>query len=72
MAFHRRLLGEHPEVMSTLEGERGHGKVDVVREVCVNFILQICSKCEQGGGCSKKPKILRMSLLDAPLAVGDC
>ena len=33
----------------------------------MNFILQISSKCGQGGRGSKNPKILRMSLMDAPL-----
>ena len=34
---------------------------------CVNFILQISSICGQGvGGDVKKPKILRMSSMDAP------
>ena len=33
---------------------------------CVNFILQISSKCGQGGRWSKYPKILRMSSMDAP------
>ena len=38
---------------------------------CVNLILQISSKCGQRGGRgSKNPKILRMSLLEAPL-LGD-
>ena len=34
----------------------------------MNLILQISSKCGQGGRASRNPKILQMSYLEAPLA----
>ena len=50
-------------MMSASEGEGDHGKVDMVREVA--GILQYKSVPNADKG-SKIPKILRMSLMDAP------
>ena len=49
-------------------GGRGSWKSGRSKGGCVNFILEIRSKCGQGGRGSKNQKILRMSLMDAPLA----
>ena len=59
---------EHPDMMSASEGGGGSWKSGRSKGGCVNFILQISSKCGQGGeGGSKNLKILRMSLMEAPL-----
>ena len=39
--------------MSASEGGGGHGKANIVRGGCVNFILQISSKCGLGKGVIK-------------------
>ena len=58
---------ERPDMMSASEGE-GAWKSGRSKGSCGNFILQISSKCGQGGRGFKSSKILRTSYLDAPLA----
>ena len=59
-------LRERPDMMSASEGGGGSWKSGRSKGGCVNFILQISSKCGQGGRGSKNQNILWMSLMDAP------
>ena len=49
-------VSELADMMSASKGGGGHGKADVVVEVCVNFIPSVRSKCGRGGEGSKYPK----------------
>ena len=54
-------------MMSASEGGGGSWKSGRSRGGCVNSILQISSKCGQGGRGSKNLNILQMSFMEAPL-----
>ena len=53
-------------MMSASEGGEGHEKVYVVREVAWILNYKSVPNADKGGGDSKKPKIMLMSLMDAP------
>ena len=46
-----------PDMMSSSEGERGSWKSRHSKGGCLNFMLQISSKCGQGEGVKKSQKI---------------
>ena len=54
-------------MMSAFEGGRGLWKSGRSKRGCVTFILQLSSKCGQGGRGSENSKMLWTSLMDAPL-----
>ena len=54
-------------MMSAPDREGMSWKSRCSRGGCMNYILKISSNYGQGGRGSKKPKILRRSLMDAPL-----
>ena len=53
-------------MMSALEGGGGSWKSGCSEGGCVNFILQISSKCRQGGGGQKITKLLQTSFKYGP------
>ena len=53
-------------MMSTSKMGEGLGKIGRSKGGCVNFIVQVRSKCGQGGEGVKNPKFLWKSLMEAP------